>query len=407
MGKLQFLLNRTYDTTNSNLACNQNPSWGASVTDSVPNPYCPPPGTTTPPSTAAASSSSRGRSSSNGWQPSMDTTTEGDLSNNSSGSCTPPMMTQQGRGSDDGATGADALVVPMYVVQRCWYAGPRVQPPIDYRRLLPSRAQAEQVAYGSAHLYATAAGNNSGGSPVAVRTLQLPHDMGLGFVAAGQLFWVRCLKAVASCGQIRYGEAHCIVRNNLLDGNVRRCASNAAAAAEPCRIFVGPHSSHAALRLIHSGSVPEGSAVQWIPVGMPPTPEQLGAEWPDSHAFQQANGAAMQDDSASSKRSSSTNENATGDQHWYYSATPSSNGASAWNSTTSAAAAAGGGLDVMMAMKEDGAPPPSKRACRPMSTQNALFFNGLSAMTAMGVATPSAAAATTTASHDGLMMMEH
>ena len=55
-----------------------------------------------------------------------------------------------------------------YIVQKCWYSGPNVSSPIDYLRLLPSVGEAEQVAYQSAHTYATGSR-----SPV-VRTIQMP-----------------------------------------------------------------------------------------------------------------------------------------------------------------------------------------------------------------------------------------
>jgi hypothetical protein len=93
-------------------------------------------------------------------------------------------------GHDDNNAGDNGVFV--YIVQRRGYAGwqQSQSPPVDYRRLLMTRSEADQVAYGSAHHFAQ-------GGPV--RTIQLP-DGTFGFVSANHLYWVRKVSATATNG---------------------------------------------------------------------------------------------------------------------------------------------------------------------------------------------------------------
>lgn len=79
----------------------------------------------------------------------------------------------------------------LFVVQKCWFDGPKIEPPVDCLRLFEQRSDAERVAHESAHLFACA--NNS----ASVRTILLPstnhQGASCGFVCAGKLFWVRSL----------------------------------------------------------------------------------------------------------------------------------------------------------------------------------------------------------------------
>lgn len=177
-----------------------------------------------------------------------------------------------------GSKGEDPNVF-VYIVQRSGYAGlQQSQPPVDYRRLLMSRNEADQVAYGSAHHF-------SNGSPV--RTIQLP-DGSFGFLSGNYLFWVRKVSATATTSaptsnaalqQQKFVEAHCVLSDGLLGGTSKR---RNVLVAEKHSIFIGPHSSHSALQfLMHSPLADKGGAtVQWVPVGPPPSLAQLAQEWP-------------------------------------------------------------------------------------------------------------------------------
>ena len=204
-------------------------------------------------------------------------------------------------------------------------------------RLLRDPQEAEQIAYHSAHLFATAmASASTPGSShhnIVVRTISLPassktdHSSSYrsthhAFVAAGQLFWIRRIKAQIvnqpdhhqqqqqhhqlpppqQPQALQFDHAHCIVTDGIIGGtgfNVRRRQFDedaATAATQPIRVFVGSSSSHAALQLVvgshhhqnHHHPVPVGSTVQWIPVGSPPSPPQILNEWsPKAHMAQQ------------------------------------------------------------------------------------------------------------------------
>lgn len=191
---------------------------------------------------------------------------------------------------DDGVPNTTAgsksnRVIIVYIVQRRWYAGPCTTPPVDYRRLLRSRTEADQVAYHSAHQF----------GPV-VRTLQLP-DGSLGFLASNHLFWVRAVQAQSTIPipdhSTGMDEAHCIVSDNLLGGTTT--TRRAALCAEPHAIFVGPQSAHAALQWLQQHGT--NRTLQWVPVGPPPSPEQLAQEWPGAAAV------AVSSSTASAKRS--------------------------------------------------------------------------------------------------------
>lgn len=214
-------------------------------------------------------------------------------------------------------------MICLYVVQQCWFSGPHVRPPMDYLRLLPTARDAEQVAYASAHWYANNTNtnntnnntnntntNNTNGNNnknAVVRTIQLPKK-GNGFVAAGQLFWVRPVRATPTTGAnnvaaalapVSFGEAHCIVSRGIILGDNDDSHNNSS-------IFVGPHSSHAALQLLvagtsrttHGNNPPTSPrTVQWVPVGPPPSLDQLAQEWPSPTPYH--NNPAMISSSAS------------------------------------------------------------------------------------------------------------
>jgi hypothetical protein len=95
----------------------------------------------------------------------------------------------------------------LFVIQRCWYSGPHIEPSVDCRRLFTSRREAEEVAYHSAHDYANRSifASNNVTSPLrphvnaAVKTILLPPSANAtssyAFQTCGKLFWVRSVTA--------------------------------------------------------------------------------------------------------------------------------------------------------------------------------------------------------------------
>jgi hypothetical protein len=105
----------------------------------------------------------------------------------------------------------------LFVIQRCWFSGPHIEPSVDCRRLFTSRREAEEVAYHSAHDYANrsifdcqngAAGTSQPRQPLfavnaAVKTILLPPSANAtanatssyAFQTGGKLFWVRSVMA--------------------------------------------------------------------------------------------------------------------------------------------------------------------------------------------------------------------
>jgi hypothetical protein len=349
----------------------------------------------------------------------------------------------------------------LYVVQHCWFSGPHHhghQPPVDYMRLLSTLQDAEQVAYASAHWYAattTTATSTLPNKAAVVRTIQLPRGRmshhhnnsnvastatattatttttsSYGFLTCGRLFWVRPVVAkvtttTATTPASSFGEAHCIVTAGLF-GNCTSClpsrpssASNtstedSSSAAATSLIFVGPHSSHAALQLISSSSfassnnnsstvvvVPPGSTVQWVPVGPPPSLDQLAREWPTSSSTLTSSGAfahhnhndcdSMDDSSSlSSKRVGLHNA----ENEWFRTNAKSS------SAQQYAASSHHCNKEHRMWGDEQAAarPPPAKRACRPVQADNYYSSSSTTTTTTGGGLVTTTATAVTTSS---------
>jgi hypothetical protein len=355
-------------------------------------------------------------------------------------------MTSFSAASNGSMSTSNTNTTILYVVQHCWYSGPHIStPPVDYMRLLPSLKEAEQVAYASAHWYAnqhqnngTAASAAPNTSPAVVRTIQLPstkpHQPSslsmdddafatvptslYGFITRGRLFWIRPVVATATASAVSYGEAHCIVTNGLLGGGSTSptMASLTPATSRPSLIFVGPHSSHAALQLIVSTQrgtdsiVPQGATVQWVPVGPPPSLDQLAQEWPqyqssttdsDHHTIaiaasssssSGAEGDAMMDESSSSTSSFKRVGSHDAENEWFHHGHHSRH-----------AGSTGSTMDKEHRLTLDQSssystqmlgPPTKKRACRPVFENNYPSF----AVTA----TPA-----TSAGGNGSSSMEH
>jgi hypothetical protein len=174
---------------------------------------------------------------------------------------------------------------------------------------------------------------------------------------------------------------------------------------------VGPHSSHAALQLIASSSstnnnnsgstvvvVPPGSTVQWVPVGPPPSLDQLAREWPTSSSTLTASGAFahttvgnhhaadcdMDDSSSSSKRVGMHNA----ENEWFRTNAKSAQYAQHCDKEHRL-----GDYEHATAVR----PPPAKRACRPVQADN--YYT--SSSTGGLVAAATAAAVTTS---NGVML---
>ena len=206
----------------------------------------------------------------------------------------------------------------------------------------------------------------------------------------------------------KYGEAHCIVTGGIVggSGDGRRRGFDSCIDESP-RVFVGPHSSHAALQLIatnnstnssstntNSGTatvVAPGSTVQWVPVGQPASLEQLTHEWPDSATWSRPTNdtdsdyddTGMMDDSTNSgKRVVSDGEN------------------SAWFRGSSAGTTAEKEHRMMMDSSTTTPPRPAKRACRPTTANHAAFLNQI-AIVQGGMAS------STSSSQNGGSSMEH
>lgn len=147
-----------------------------------------------------------------------------------------------------------------FVVQKCWFDGPLVEPPTDYMALFHSQSEAEQAAYHSAHAYAAA-------HQAVVRTLLL--QTGYAFSAAGKLYWVRRVFAdqhhensISSSGG-----AHVILTRGVIGGTGNANSRRGSEVAHN-RVFVGPGSSDRAVQVMMNENLsPETTTISWIPMG--------------------------------------------------------------------------------------------------------------------------------------------
>jgi hypothetical protein len=150
-----------------------------------------------------------------------------------------------------------------FVVQKCWFDGPLLEPPVDYLALFTKRSDADNVAYQSAHAFAAE-------HHAVVRTLILTES-GYAFSTAGKLFWVRSVYASLAPQQQKQATtnhgAHVILTKGVIGGYGGRRGTEIAYN----RVFVGPESSTMALTVLNRGDLPPGSMISWIPFG--PLPE--------------------------------------------------------------------------------------------------------------------------------------
>lgn len=127
-----------------------------------------------------------------------------------------------------------------YVVQKCWFDGPHVSPPVDFRGLFVSQRCAEEVAHASAHLYGRA--HHS-----AVRTILLAQKS-YAFSTAGVLFWVR---PVVVTGMPDEPQAHVILTGGVLGGTGNR-NSRRGSEISTDRVFGGPQAADMAYQALQT-----------------------------------------------------------------------------------------------------------------------------------------------------------
>jgi hypothetical protein len=194
-----------------------------------------------------------------------------------------------------------------FVVQRCWFDGPHVNPPIDFLRLL-TLPQAEAVALQSAHAYAAL-------RQAVVRTILVPPSSQRGsayaYAAAGNLFWVRKVVATVATQSARVPSnprntdatradpptalppsIHAVLTKGVI-GGTGNVNSRRGSEVETGRVFVGPSSVvsqwalHTAQSLRHLPDTYVTSLLPGLPEASYPYTEMAPSEsvllqgWPD------------------------------------------------------------------------------------------------------------------------------
>ena len=155
-----------------------------------------------------------------------------------------------------------------YLVQKCWYDGPNVQPSQDYLALFDSQSTAEQWASHSAHLHAST-------SHSVVRTVLLQHPhTSYAFSAAGDLFWVRRVwvgqessmmsPTYGSLADVALG-GHGIVVGQVIGGTGNRSSRRGSEATEGV-VFVGPESHQQALQTLQQQGPIQNKVIVWLPM---------------------------------------------------------------------------------------------------------------------------------------------
>jgi hypothetical protein len=162
----------------------------------------------------------------------------------------------------------------LFIVQKCWFDGPRIQPSLDLPILFSQRSHAEAVAARSAHAY-------SRGEPV--RTILLDHD-GYAFATTGQLFWVRNVEGMVadttkSPSNLR---AFCVLNRFVVGGTGNPNSRRGSERRQGCVVIAnGEASAHSLL-----GEISPGSKVQVLPIsegaGVLSQYDSILQFWPDA-----------------------------------------------------------------------------------------------------------------------------
>ena len=183
------------------------------------------------------------------------------------------------------------IIIDLYVVQRCWFSGPKTFAPVEYARLFSTAADAESLAHQSAHAFAL-----QHQEPVRTLQLQSGGKNSYGFVAAGSLFWIRLVKALVvgdGGGGADASGAHALLACNQqtlwspAGTNARRI--NTQSTQHPPAVFVGS-SSLASAQQFASAIMQEQQQQQrqqshvrvvWLPIGQLSSIDYWWREWPD------------------------------------------------------------------------------------------------------------------------------
>ena len=145
-----------------------------------------------------------------------------------------------------------------FIVQKCWFDGPCIEPPSDYLALFATQSQAEETAYHAAHLHATL-------RHAVVRTLLL--HTGYAFSAAGKLFWVRRVYARGQSDRNDCSRgAHVILTKGVIGGTGNDNSRRGSEVAHN-RVFLGHDSATQAMQVFQQESLPPGTMVTFIPMG--------------------------------------------------------------------------------------------------------------------------------------------
>eukprot|EP00977_Amphora_coffeiformis_P003689 scaffold710_cov171-Amphora_coffeaeformis.AAC.58 len=145
-----------------------------------------------------------------------------------------------------------------FIVQKCWFDGPHIEPPVDYLALFATQSQAEETAYHAAHFHANQ-------RQAVVRTLLLPT--GYAFSAAGKLFWVRRVYARGQSDMIgRSSGAHVILTKGVIGGTGNSNSRRGAEVAHN-RVFLGHDSATQAMQVFQQESLPPETVVTFVPMG--------------------------------------------------------------------------------------------------------------------------------------------
>lgn len=182
-----------------------------------------------------------------------------------------------------------------FLVQRCWHSGVNIHQPIDYLRLFASRAEAEEAAYHSAHVYA----RKFSPQDPQVKTLLLPsismpepelpmNVASYGFVTCGSLYWIRSVFVGVSPDFTNDASAkfYAAVTNGVIGGTgnqMSRRGTEASRGRVFCGSFQAQNMAQQCTNLLNSTMSQANTYVTELAFGKPDAGYQTGRflqEWP-------------------------------------------------------------------------------------------------------------------------------